>query len=267
MDLDEEAAVAVIGTRGCSGTGRRAARRLGKELTEGGGLVVTGLARGIDSEAAWGALEAGGPLVGVLGCGLDVVYPPENGSLYEKVAENGLLLSEYPPGTRPDAFRFPMRNRIMSGISVAAAVVEAPERSGALITANLALEQGRDVFVLPGGADNPAARGSNRLLLEGATPFLKGEDILSNYEAQFPRMLGRAEDIQQKSAAPEPAPVLPVTDPAEQAVLELLRADPRRLDELIELSGLEAARVITAVTMLQLGGHVAEEGERYTFLQ
>ena len=148
--IDEEAAIAVVGTRKCTPYGVASAERLSQELASGGAVVVTGLARGVDTAAARGALRAGGTVVGVTGGGLDVVYPPENGDLYDDVASAGVLLSEYPPGSPPDKTHFPVRNRIMSGLSVAALIVEAPERSGALITARLALDQGRDVYAVPG---------------------------------------------------------------------------------------------------------------------
>ena len=137
-------------------------------MAAGGAVVVSGLARGIDSAALRGALRAGGTVAAVLGNGTDVIYPPENQYLYEDVAAAGALVSEYPPGTPPDGRHFPVRNRILSGLSLAALVVEAPERSGALITAGTALEQGRDVFAVPGPIDAPASVGCNRLIRDGA---------------------------------------------------------------------------------------------------
>ena len=263
-DLDEEAAIAIVGTRSCTGSGRRSARRLGGEIAREGGIVVTGLARGIDSEAAWGALENGGPVIGVLGCGVDVVYPPENAQLFQRVAENGALVSEYPPGTRPDKFRFPARNRIMSGLSVAVALVEAPRQSGALITANHAAEQGRDVFVMPGSPENSASAGSNQLLMEGASPFLTGKDILDQYTALFPeRLQTRPKQESAVLAEPERA-ALPddePEDPIQKAVCTLLRDGPRRLDEVSELCSADAAQVLTAVTMLQLAGRIVQDGD------
>ena len=166
--FDEEAAVSVVGTRTCTPYGISAAEALGYQLAKEGAVVVSGLAKGIDGASHRGALRAGGFTAAVLGGGVDVVYPAENRRLYEDIAATGVLLSEYPPGTEPMGSHFPVRNRILSGLSLAVLVVEAPERSGALITANTALEQGRDVFAVPGPIDAPNSRGSNRLIRDGA---------------------------------------------------------------------------------------------------
>ncbi len=185
-NLDEEPVIAMVGTRGCTPYGVVTAEKLGYETARCGGLIATGLARGIDSAAARGALRAGGKVIGVLGCGVDVVYPRSNGPLFEDVAAAGALISEFPPGTQPLGQNFPIRNRVLSGISVGVALIEAPERSGALITAALALEQGRDVFAVPGNIDAPSCRGSNGLLKEGANPAMSGWDIMSCYASLFP---------------------------------------------------------------------------------
>lgn len=254
-DIDEEAVVAIIGTRKCTAYGIRSARRIAKEIAEGGGVVVTGLARGIDTAAAEGAIEGGGKVLGILGCGIDIVYPPENAKLFDAVAKNGALISEYPPGTPPDKFRFPARNRIMSGFALATAVIEAPVKSGALITANHAAEQGRDVFVLPGNVDSPACEGSNQLLMEGAAPFMRGSDILSNYFEQYPdKLMTKHERPEEASAAGEPPAEL--TDEVQRKVYDALWSAPMRPDELIEACGCDAAEVMVAITMLQLSGHI-----------
>lgn len=185
-DLNNEAAVAVVGTRSCTPYGVVTAEKLSYEMARCGGTVVTGLARGIDTAAAKGALRAGGKVIGVLGCGLDIVYPRSNESLFEDVAATGAIITEFKPGTPPEGRNFPIRNRILSGISLGVTLIEAPERSGALITAGLALEQGRDVFVAPGNIDAPSCRGSNGLLKEGAYPVFSGWDIMSQYAAAFP---------------------------------------------------------------------------------
>ena len=183
--VDEEAAVAIVGTRKCSPYGVKTAERFGYELAKCGCIVVTGLARGIDSSAAMGALRGGGRVIGVLGCGLDTVYPAGNERLYDDVAAVGALITEYPPDEGVRGRNFPIRNRIISGISVGVAVIEAPEKSGALITAAHALEQGRDVFAVPGNVDAPNSRGTNMLIREGATPVLCGEDIAGEYKWLF----------------------------------------------------------------------------------
>lgn len=171
--------VAVIGSRRCSLYGRKTARRLSMELSRAGVCVMSGLARGIDGEAHRGALDGGSPTAAVMGGGLDVMYPPEHGSLAERVAAEGCLISEYPPGTKPAKFTFPERNRIISGLSSAVVVVEAGERSGTMITVGTALDQGRDVFAVPGDIDRSSTRGSNRLLRDGAGIVLSPEELIT----------------------------------------------------------------------------------------
>ena len=160
--FDEEAAVAVVGTRDCSPYGVACARKLGYGLASGGAVVVSGLAKGVDAEATHAALRAGGFAVGVVGNGLDIAYPHSSRALYEDIAAAGVLISEYPPGTEPARHHFPMRNRIISGLCVATLVVEAPEKSGALITAAAAVDQGRDVFAVPGPIDAPGSADPGR---------------------------------------------------------------------------------------------------------
>ncbi len=222
-DLDGEPVIAMVGTRGCTSYGVAAAEKLGYETARCGGVVATGLARGIDSAAARGALRAGGRVIGVLGCGVDTVYPKSNGLLFEDVAASGALISEFPPGTPPLRHNFPLRNRILSGISLGVAVVEAPERSGALITAALALEQGRDVFAVPGNIDAPSCQGSNGLLKEGANPALSGWDIMSLYAPLFPDRIRRPDESSFRS--PDPALLRELVD---SEVGEGARSRPRR---------------------------------------
>lgn len=286
--MDEEAAIAVVGTRECTPYGTACGERLGRELAASGAVVVTGLARGVDSAAARGALRAGGSVVGVTGGGLDVVYPPENGDLYADVAARGVLLSEYPPGSPPDKAHFPVRNRIMSGLSVAALVVEAPGHSGALITARLALEQGREVYAVPGPIDAPDSVGCNRLIRDGAGLAAEGWDILRDFQERFPEKLRparklpawtplptrrRAEPRRKPESAPEPekAPALRavsregLTDD-QIALLGVLEPEgPVQVDDLIESTGIPARRVSSALTMLEIDGCVRQhDGKRYT---
>ena len=185
-DFDGQPLIGVVGTRGASPYGLTAAKRMGYQIARCGGIVVSGMAFGIDGMAMRGALTAGSPVVGVLGCGVDIVYPPSNGSLFADTESYGCILSEFVPGTPPMARNFPKRNRIISGLSCGVLVVEAPEKSGALITARQAADQGRDVFVVPGNIDVPTFVGSNRLLRDGAIAVSHGWDILSEYEALFP---------------------------------------------------------------------------------
>ncbi len=185
-DLDGSPVVGVVGTRKASAYGMTTAKRMGYQIGRCGGILVSGMAYGIDGMAMAGALTAGQPVVGVLGCGADIVYPLSNRALFRDVEQYGCILSEFPPGTPPVKWNFPKRNRIISGLSCGVLVVEAPEKSGSLITARQAADQGRDVFVVPGNIDLPSFVGSNRLLRDGAIPVSSGWDILSEYQALYP---------------------------------------------------------------------------------
>lgn len=185
-EFDELPVIGVVGTRKASVYGLTSAKRLGYQIAACGGTVVSGMATGIDAVAMKGALTAGGSVVGVLGCGADVVYPLSNRWLYADTQKYGCILSEFPPGTPPVGRNFPRRNRIISGLGCGVLVVEAPEKSGALITARLSAEQGRDVFVVPANIDVESARGSNALMRDGAIPVSSGWDIMSEYRYQFP---------------------------------------------------------------------------------
>lgn len=197
-DLDSWPVIGIVGTRKASAYGMATAKRMGYQIAQGGGIVVSGMAYGIDGAAMGGALTAGGKVVGVLGCGADVVYPASNRSLFEDMERFGCILSEFTPGTPPYKQNFPRRNRIISGLSNGVLVVEAPERSGALITARQAAEQGRDVFVVPGNIDQPTAAGSNELLREGAILASAGWDVLREYEGLYPDKIHRIpEEIQR----------------------------------------------------------------------
>lgn len=281
--IDEEVSIAVVGTRTATPYGITQAERFGEELASGGSVVVTGLARGIDSVAAEGALRGGGKVIGVLGNGIDVVYPRENRYLYEDVAVSGVLLSEYAPGTKPAGSHFPVRNRIISGLSLATLVVEAPEKSGALITAGTALEQSRDVYAIPGAVDAEMSRGCNRLIREGAGLVTCGWDILQDYVDQFPGKLresGRRNDTpenkgyQARQAAETPPKEMPEVlsisrDGAELtddqiSILKTLTDEPMLVDDLIEKTQIPARRILSALTMLELDNYVLQSaGKRY----
>lgn len=280
--VDEEAVIAVVGTRTCTPYGETCGEKLGYGLARGGAVVVSGLARGVDAAATRGALRAGGVAIGVVGGGVDVVYPPEHRYLYEDVAAAGALLSEYPPGSEPDRTHFPARNRIMSGLAVATVVVEAPLRSGALITANTALEQGRDLFAVPGPIDAPASAGCNRILRDGGTIVTEARDVLEHYARRFPDKL-RLEEAREepetlgyqarreRAEAPKAAPPSlsvsgsGLTDDQIALLRALSDEEPRLADDLIEETGIPARRVLSALTLLELDGHVAQHtGKRYT---
>lgn len=278
--FDDEASIAVVGTRDCTPYGVSSAEKLGYGLAAGGAVVVSGLARGVDSAALRGALRAGGTVTAVLGNGLDVIYPPENQYLYEDVAAAGALVSEYPPGTSPEAKHFPVRNRIMSGLCLGTLVVEAPARSGALITAGTALEQGRDVFAVPGPIDAPASVGCNRLIRDGAGLVSDAWDILGEYEPRFPDKL-RREGARETPAVlgyqarqkTEPKPVPPsvslshndysLTDD-QICLLRALTEEPMLVDDLIELTDIPTRRVLSALTVLEIEHLVTQHsGKRY----
>ncbi len=292
-EMDEEAAIAVVGTRDASAYGLRQAERLAYEMTKQGALVVSGLARGIDSAAARGALRAGGRVVGVLGCAIDRVYPAENRALFQDVAACGCLLSEYGPGTPTDRGNFPARNRIMSGLSLASLVVEAPRKSGALITADYALEQGRDLFALPGNVDAPSSTGANLLLKEGAGLVTEGWDVLEAYGQRFPEKLFRqpeeslelqpfpevqreeirADSVKKPVDKPEPMAYIDLKEQMEGltadelAAVAVMSAKAMHVDDIIDLSGLPANRVLAALTMLQMKGYVQQTaGKRFSLL-
>ena len=202
-ELDANPVIAVVGTRKASAYGMTTAKRLGYQIGKCGGILVSGMAYGIDGLAMAGALTAGQPVVGVLGCGVDLVYPQSNRTLFRDVERYGCILSEFPPGMAPAKWTFPKRNRIISGLSNGVLVVEAPEKSGALITARLAAEQGRDVFAVPGNIDMPSFIGSNRLLRDGAIVAASGWDILSEYEALYPDKIHKETENAHQQAYPD----------------------------------------------------------------
>lgn len=202
-DWESRPLIGVVGTRKASAYGLTTAKRLGYQIGKCGGIVVSGMAYGIDGMAMSGALTAGMPVVGVLGCGADIVYPRSNRGLFSDVEGYGCILSEFPPGTPPISWNFPRRNRIISGLSRGVLVVEAPEKSGALSTARLAADQGRDVFAVPGNIDNPCCAGSNALLRDGATLAQCGWDVVGEYEALFPGRVHRDREPARMTAYPD----------------------------------------------------------------
>ena len=238
-------AVAVVGARACSGYGRSVARTISSGLADAGAVVVSGLARGIDGEAHRGALAAGGATVAVLGCGVDRDYPAAHAELARAiVAAGGLVISEYEPGVEPAPWRFPARNRIIAGLATATVIVEARERSGALITADFALEDGREVLAVPGEITSALSRGTNGLLRQGATPATGVADVLEAVGLE-----------------PRAGPAAVPDNPACAAVLEALGDGAGTADELARATGLAASAIGTALTLLELAGRVAvEEG-------
>jgi DNA processing protein len=245
FEVLDEPAVAVVGARSCSPYGRHVARMLGRELAAAGIVIVSGMARGIDGEAHRGALEAGGRTVAVLGCGVDRDYPAAHRDLARQICEQGLIVSEYAPGVEPSPWRFPARNRVIAGLAAVTIVVEARERSGALITADLALEEGREVFAVPGEITSGLSAGTNRLLALGATPLTRVEDVLRTF------------GIEQAEA---PAP--DVSEPAGK-VLACLRDSAAGADELSRETGLAAGVLAAALSELEVAGLIVEAAGVY----
>jgi DNA processing protein len=237
--------VAIVGARACSAYGRQVARSIARELASAGLVVVSGLARGIDAEVHRGALEAGGTTVAVLGCGIDRDYPAANRELARQVAASGLIVSEYAPGVEPAPWRFPARNRIVAGLCSATVVVEARERSGALITADFALEEGREVFAVPGEITSALSSGSNALLRLGATPLTCAQDVLESFGLVV-------------ADRPEPE-----VGAAAGFVLARVREAAAGANELARATSLSAGELAVALTELELAGAVTEEGGVY----
>lgn len=291
-DFDNSPVIGVVGTRKASPYGMNTARRIGYQISRSGAIVVSGLADGIDAAGMWGALNGGQPVVGVLGCGVDRVYPACNRELFRQTERFGCILSEFAPGSSAEGWHFLKRNRIISALSNGVLVVEAPTRSGALNTANHALEQGRDVFVVPGNIDVVTCTGSNRLLRDGAIAVGSGWDILSEYEALYPDRLRELADsellppaekeqpkVAQKSRIPDkkPAPQhradkkvidneaqppyidlnnLPPLSADERRIVTFLMEGEQSADDVVAAMALPAARLNAMLTMLQIKGVV-----------
>lgn len=239
--------VALVGSRAATSYGHRIAFSLARDLATQGVTVVSGLALGIDAEAHSGALSVSGPTTAVLGCGLDVIYPQQNRSLYEQIRKDGVLVTEYPLGTSPEGFRFPARNRIIAGMSFGVVVVEAARKSGSLITAEFALEEGRDVFAVPGQVDSYKSTGSHWLLQQGAKLVLSAEDIVEELHLC-------TEITRKKQVASVPEAGLSTLDPEPLALLEKIDPYAMKRDALIALSGLSPGRVAEFLLLLELEG-------------
>ena len=306
--VDTSPVIAMVGTRKASAYGLMQAKRLGYQIAKCGGIVVSGGAAGIDTMCLVGALSANRPVITVLGCGVDVVYPPDNKTLFDDVVYHGCLLSEYPPQTPATGSHFPVRNRIISALSLGVVVVEAPKRSGALITANRALEQGRDVFTIPGNVGTATCEGNIQLLREGAIVVEDGWDVMREYVQLYPELVSRQPSgkpmqltpAQQRSAVKPGAPLPPRTrkpaknaklypasdtkaidkpntkayidvqeildalSPDEKAAILDLTKGERHIDQIIAATSLPAARIASALTLLQIKGYVkALPGKRF----
>lgn len=295
--LDEELAVAIVGTRKATPYGVRAASMLSAELTRCGALIVTGMAEGIDASTVRGALKMGGPVISVLGGGIDRIYPWHHKELYADVAAVGALVSEYPPGTEPKGANFPIRNRIISGLTVGVVAVESGRSGGTLLTVGHALDQNREVFAVPGPMDAPESEGTNRLIQEGAAKLILGaDDILCEFSERFPSKLRAVREMSSEVRAQRLEGTAAVTERQESRHAKekshgedrddmvylrwadcknKLTDDQRELllaldggviqaDDLVERTQIPARRVLSALTLLQIQGYVAEEsGKRF----
>ena len=272
-ELDALPSVAIVGTRDATLSGRNIAFQFGYQLAKTGTVVLSGGAKGIDTAAHKGALQAKGKTVCVLGCAIGYPYLMENEAMRELIAKNGALISEYPPGSAPGKASFPIRNRLISGLSDGVLVVEAAGKSGSLITADLALEQGRDVFAVPCGIDSPVSRGVNNLIKAGAKPVTEAEDILEEYFQRYPgkmnlRGLYGEEESQEQVLRPEKKKpgVLNADKFSEDAcsIYSVLGEEPLLMEELAKRTGLTVPRIFAAVTELELAGKIIQQsGRRY----
>lgn len=291
-DMESLPVIAAVGTRKASLYGLNVAQRMGYQMASCGALLVSGIAEGIDAAAMQGALMAGCPVIGVLGCGVDIVYPKVNKHLFADTTRNGCLISEYPPETPPYRWNFPRRNRIISGLSNGIVVIEAPKASGSLITARQALEQGRDVFCVPGNVDMESFVGSNALLREGATPVRDGWDVVEEYLPLYPgklhpmnvenlprQMENTPEKVAQKPRVPRKTrladkksekitvdkpkaqpysdlqDIIPTLTDTQRTIVELLTTE-QLVDDVIAKSGQSAARITAELTILEIKGIV-----------
>jgi DNA processing protein len=249
----DDASVAIVGTRRATPYGRQAAERIAAALAQAGVTVVSGLARGVDAAAHRSALEAGGRTIAVLGSGPDVIYPAEHRRLAEQILESGAILSELPPGAKPDAQNFPARNRIVSGMTLGTLIVEAPMRSGALITASFAGDQGREVFVIPGSIFAECAGGTNALLRDGARLVRDGADILEDLG-----LGGRDPALMQTQMA---------LSEDEHRLFDALSKEARHIDELADIAGLTASAASALMLTMELKGLVRNHGAQYYVLR
>lgn len=244
----DDSALGVVGARGPTVYGKELAARIVPELVRAGLTIVSGMARGIDTVAHHAALETGGRTIAVLGSGIDVIYPSENRSLFGRIVKQGAVVTEYPLGTKPDAYNFPARNRIISGLSLGSVVVEARESSGALITADYAIEQNREVFAFPGRATDKGSAGCNRLIKEGRAKLVScTEDILDELD-----LTAAVQQLEIKA-------VIPASD-EEGRILALLSHEPLHIDDLSRRTELAPPTVASTLMMLELKGSVRQVG-------
>jgi DNA processing protein len=245
--FEDEWSVAIVGTRRITSYGRQVTEELAAFLARNGITVISGMARGVDSVAHQAALDNGGRTIAVLGCGVETIYPPENRQLAEKIMSAGCLLSDYAPGTPPDAKNFPPRNRIISGLGLATVVVEAGERSGALITATFAVDQGREVYAVPGPIYAPQSKGTNKLIMQGAQPYISPEDLLS---------LLNLEMVEEQKTVRTTFEI----DPFERDIIKIIMNEPLHIDDICVKSNQTIDKISAALVMMELKGLVRQDG-------
>ena len=249
LKKEDDFALSIVGSRKTSPYGRWITEKMSQEIVRQGITIVSGMARGIDSVAHGGAISGGGRTLAVLGCGIDVIYPPENRNLFGQIIDHGAVLSEFPMGSRPEGMHFPRRNRIISGLSMGVVVVQASAESGSLITAEYALDQGREVFAIPGNVGAEGSRGTNRLIKEGAKLVESSEDILEEIVPQWQKM----KESSFKARSPEQA--LPEE---EKIVYRLLSDSPLHIDAIIRESPFDPGRVSSLLLNLELKGLISQ---------
>ncbi len=288
IDLNNELTISVVGMRKMSEYGRNVAVKLGSDLASAGVTVVSGMARGIDGAALSGALSAGGKTVAVLGCGANIAYPPEHYKMMQQIAETGMVISEYPPGTPPLRNNFPTRNRIISGISSGTVIVESADSGGSLITASQALEQGRDVFAVPGNVNAQNSGGTNELIRQGAHLVSSALDIISEYQSEYVNIFEKAMQTEQirtqtepvstsskKVVSEIPVPELPVVDnnlykelpDNEKRIIDCMSLTPTHVDTLAEKTNLSASELNSALTLLEMRGLIKQLAGRHFILK
>lgn len=260
--------IAIVGSRYASTYGKYTTERISRELALKGITIVSGMARGIDSCAHRGALSAQGRTVAVLGSGLDVIYPPENKKLFSAISQNGAVISEFPPGTQPLSYHFPSRNRIISGMSYGVVVVEAGEKSGSLITARLAVEQGRDVFAIPGTIDSAQARGTNSLIKQGAKLIDSIDDILEDILPQLERTSVQPVSVKQDfspacNAQSSSGKRMDPLNSLDQTIVSILSQGKMHADDIITMTGIAPAGVLSALITLELKGIVLQHPGKF----
>lgn len=262
----EDVNIAIVGSRAASSYGKYTTEKLSRELALKGVTVVSGMARGIDSSAHRGAISAHGRTIAILGSGLDVIYPPENKNLFHDIIEHGAVISEYPPGTPPRSSNFPARNRMISGMSYGVVIVEAGEKSGSLITARLALEQGREVFAVPGSIDSAGSRGTNKLIKQGAKLIENTDDILEEILPQIEQThtLKAASYVNPEETVNTPADIFNETD---QIIFRCLSRTKIHIDDLIASTTLPSQCVLGSLTTMELKGLVQQHPGKFFSLK